>query len=709
MDRSIVTRVALLGGAIMLLGACAAARPGPEVAAPTPPPAPAPAPEPEKPARLPEVFESGEFAVVLAKGGDTPEALAARFLGDPAKAWMIEEYNDLATLSPGQEIVIPKRPWNLSGVETTGYQLVPVLVYHNIAARAQGRLVIAARAFEEQMRYLKAEGYRVAGLADLLEFTALKRQLRRKTVVLTFDDGWKSFRQFAEPVLKELGFTATLFIYTDFIGGRSALSWDDLRELAGQGFDIEAHTKTHGDLRRSPEESESEYARRMQAELSLPLTVLQRQLGRQIRILAYPYGSHDDAVLKWSREYGYVAAFDVRRQANPSFGQLLTLHRSQIYADMTLEDFARNLNVFGREVTPLPEPPAPAATPVRPPAASPIEALGAKHWERAQALEREGRLRQALEESKIALTIDADSASAREGEAKLETRIEQGVADRMRRGREAVSRGDDVEARRQFLGALALDPANRSAFQALQTEVKEVRFITHKVRPGETLAGLAQRYYGDRSRSEVIWEVNQLPPNPRLVEGTSLRIPEIPGVPFVHETAPAPSVPPPSRSEPAPPGPPEENEIHPLLIEAKDALEKGQYTIALAEVDKFLVNNAKRPDGVDLKKAILYGLGKSQLGQQKYGESYRTFSQLVALAPDYQDAPALLRQARDRAVQQHMNQGLRFFQEEKLEEAIAQWRAVLEYDPEYANAKRNIEQAQRLLRNLQQRQQPKGP
>ncbi len=344
-------RVLGLAASLVLLGACAAAPSAPGATAPPPPGRPAPPTTARSApvAPLPDVFESDDFVVTSAKTGDTMESLAARFLGDSAKAWMIEDYNGTASLSPGQEVVIPKRPWNLAGVDPSGYQLVPVLTYHNIGPQAKGRLVIAAKAFEEQMRYLKAEGYRVVSLKEFLEFTALKRQLPRKTVVLTFDDGWRPFKELAYPILKELGYAATLFIYTDFVGAKSALTWEELRELEREGFDIQAHSKTHGDLRRKQGESDDEYARRLQAELAQPLAVFQRQLGRPRPILAYPYGSQDDEVLKKVREYGYVAAFTVRRQGNPSFVPLLTINRSQIYSEMSLEDFAKNLNVFSQE------------------------------------------------------------------------------------------------------------------------------------------------------------------------------------------------------------------------------------------------------------------------------------------------------------------------------------------------------------------------
>ena len=363
-------RLLVLGIALGVLTACAATpppstkgpapQPSPPTAAearPVPPPVPepsratpAPAPASSLPSEpLPEVFESDDFVVVLAKAGDTAEGLAGRHLGDPAKGWLIEDYNGTAIFTAGREVVIPKRLWNLSGVEPRGYQLVPILCYHNIGPQTRGRLVLSASAFEEQMRYLKREGYHVITLREFLEFASLKRQLPRKTLVLTFDDGWKSFKEYAYPLLKELGFPATLFIYTDFIGARPALSWAELKDLAQEGVDVQAHSKTHEDMRRKPTESEDEYARRMQSELVQPFTVFQQRVGRTPRILAYPYGSHDEGVQKRVREAGYVAALDVRRQGNASFTPPLAIHRAQIYSEMSLDDFIRNLTVFSEE------------------------------------------------------------------------------------------------------------------------------------------------------------------------------------------------------------------------------------------------------------------------------------------------------------------------------------------------------------------------
>ena len=362
-------------------------------------------------------------------------------------------------------------------------------------------------------------------------------------------------------------------------------------------------------------------------------------------------------------------------------------------------------------------PPATAAAP-RPP--TPREELAAKHRAEAARLEREGELRRALDHWKIALMIDKDDAAAREGQTKLEGRIEGAVTQRIQEGRAALQRSSHVEARRRFLAVLALDPFNRTAFDALQNDVREVESITHTVRAGETLATLAQRYYGDRSRGEVIWETNQLPPNPRLVAGSTLKIPEIPGLPFLRAEprreplppiaapAPAPGATPgppsqgspPSRPEPAREEPPE---VNPLLADAREALERKEYPAALAGLDRLLASTPSDREGQDLRKVALYQYGKAQFDQKQYEESYRTLTQLTKLQPGYEDSPRLLQQAKVRTVDKHYSEGIKLYRDEKLKEAIREWQVVLEFDPTHANAKKNIEQAERLLKGWEQR------
>jgi nucleoid-associated protein YgaU len=102
----------------------------------------------------------------------------------------------------------------------------------------------------------------------------------------------------------------------------------------------------------------------------------------------------------------------------------------------------------------------------------------------------------------------------------------------LQEGRALLDRGVLGEAQQRFLTVLSLEPTNRTAFETLQNEVREVLFITHTVRAGDTCVSLAELYYGDRHRCEVIAETNRFALNAPLRAGQKIRIPEIPGVPF---------------------------------------------------------------------------------------------------------------------------------------------------------------------------------
>ena len=65
--------------------------------------------------------------------------------------------------------------------------------------------------------------------------------------------------------------------------------------------------------------------------------------------------------------------------------------------------------------------------------------------------------------------------------------------------------------------------------------------------------------------------------------------------------------------------------------------------------------------------------------------------------------PRLLQQSRARVVDKHYSEGIKLYRDEKLKEAIREWQVVLEFDPTHVNAKKNIEQAERLLKGLEQR------
>jgi len=481
-----------------------------------------------------QVFESADYIVAAPRSGDTPATLAARYLGDAGKAWVIEDYAREHGLTVADYVVIPRRDWNPVGVLPWGHQLVPVLVYHSIGPDRKGRLVLAARTFEEQMRYLRAEGFHTVTLREFLDFAGGRRQLPRKSVLLAFDDGHSSFTRYARPVLKELGFTATLFVYTDYIGtSASALSWGELKRLLAEGFDVQAHGKTHTDLRRRSGESDASYARRMESELAVPVALFRRHLGRGSDTVAYPFGAADAELTPLLVRYGYRAGFTVHRAGNPAFVSPLNVGRAQVYAEMTPAEFVRNVAVFRDEARrPYVGEDAAVRVEAARTATSSRARIAAPYLERAETLAHQGHLRQAVEMRRVALTVDPND-TARAGLRELHTAIERRVAALTKEGRRLLDRGVHPKARRQFLAALALEPTNAKAFEALRDETREVPSVTHTVQAGDTLASVADLYYGDQGRADVIAESNDLPADAVLAAGRTLMVPEVPGVPFL--------------------------------------------------------------------------------------------------------------------------------------------------------------------------------
>ena len=99
---------------------------------------------------------------------------------------------------------------------------------------------------------------------------------------------------------------------------------------------------------------------------------------------------------------------------------------------------------------------------------------------------------------------------------------------------------------------------------------------------------------------------------------------------------------------------------------------------------------------------------KALLDQNKLTDSFAALTLLSRLSPRDASVTSLLGNVRGRLVQQHYNQGIRLYREEKLSAAINEWRTVLQYEPSHEGAKKNIETAERLLKGLQERQQKQG-
>jgi len=290
-----------------------------------------------------------DFVIVKSEAVDDFSSLSANYLNNPGKAWQIAEFNNVISAKPGQELVIPLSPFNRGGLQTDGYQTVPILTYYGFSRDKTGELIVSERAFNEQMKFLKENGYFVITLDQLLDFLDFKNQIPKKSVVITFDDGWRSVYDIAFPVLRHYDYPATLFVHTDFIGGTKALSWEQVDELAKNGFDVQSKTMTHRDLTRlNKGESFKEYFKAVQREISQSKKIIEKHLSRKCMYMAYPYGVTNNLVTALVKKEGYRGAFTVKRGSNPFYVNNYRINRSIIYGRYNIMEFKNNLSVFSR-------------------------------------------------------------------------------------------------------------------------------------------------------------------------------------------------------------------------------------------------------------------------------------------------------------------------------------------------------------------------
>jgi cytochrome c-type biogenesis protein CcmH/NrfG len=110
---------------------------------------------------------------------------------------------------------------------------------------------------------------------------------------------------------------------------------------------------------------------------------------------------------------------------------------------------------------------------------------------------------------------------------------------------------------------------------------------------------------------------------------------------------------------------------------------------------------APPPGSLDPKTVdMLYRAAQVYIVEQRDDDAYRALTQITRISPQYKDSPVLLRDVRTRLVRYRYQEGLRLFREERLEDAITEWRIVLELDPTQTPARRSIDQAEQMLRTL---------
>ena len=167
--------------------------------------------------------------------------------------------------------------------------------------------------------------------------------------------------------------------------------------------------------------------------------------------------------------------------------------------------------------------------------------LAEEYTAKAKAYEAQGDMVEALEQYKLALTVDPENQLAKEKSTTIGLKLNQTAQEHYLIGLKFYNQGQYREARKEFLTALRYNPEHAEAKDKLTATKKEVeqvtRYIVHTLQPNETISTLADKYYGDYRKFHLIAEYNELEDATKVTVGQKIKIPVLEGMPIMVDRA----------------------------------------------------------------------------------------------------------------------------------------------------------------------------
>lgn len=223
---------------------------------------------------------------------------------------------------------------------------VPVLMYHHVSP-VEGMINVSPANFEDQLKWLSRRGYRSLTCDEFAAHLEGK-PVPRRSVLITFDDGYLDNWVYAYPLMKRYGFHGVIFLVTSWIGqgpqrpcmgqdglpetpshrdcedrieaGRAdevMLRWSEIETMRADGvFEFHSHTHTHTRWDLGPQRDKKN--EHMQQELQASREVLQDRLGSVSQHFCWPQGYFDEDYIRLAQEVGFRYLYTTQ-----AFGQNL--------------------------------------------------------------------------------------------------------------------------------------------------------------------------------------------------------------------------------------------------------------------------------------------------------------------------------------------------------------------------------------------------
>lgn len=169
-----------------------------------------------------------------------------------------------------------------------------IIYYHEIVEQGEGYSYqkLEKDFFEQQMKYLHDQGYKS------LYFSELNDSVPDKSIIVSFDDGFKSVYQNAYPIMKKYHIKGNVYLPTKFIDNDSHfMTWKMVKELSSNGFEMQAHTHNHLDIRTLSKE-------KMKKEINESNLLFQKHLQYIPQAFCMPYGAFNSKSIRLLKNIG---------------------------------------------------------------------------------------------------------------------------------------------------------------------------------------------------------------------------------------------------------------------------------------------------------------------------------------------------------------------------------------------------------------------
>jgi len=176
-------------------------------------------------------------------------------------------------------------------------------MYHRFGESEWPATNIRLDQFESHLEEIRAGGYTVLPLPEILARMRVAADLPDRTIAITIDDAYASVYAQAWPRLKKAGLPFTLFVSTDSVDRANTgyMTWDQIRDLKAGGVTIGSQTASHPHL----PDIEIE---QVKIELDRAAQRIADETGERPTLIAYPYGEYGSEIQRVVAGRGYTAA-----------------------------------------------------------------------------------------------------------------------------------------------------------------------------------------------------------------------------------------------------------------------------------------------------------------------------------------------------------------------------------------------------------------